>query len=81
MDRGAWRSTVRGVTKNWTRLSDSHTHTHTHKELETLSLQGTTVAFFGGLLRQDLFPGRLDDIFLAYHRILIVIVIIRILIK
>ena len=44
----------------------THTHTHTHKELETLSLQGTTVAFFGGLLRKHLFPGRLDDMFLAY---------------
>ena len=27
MDRGAWRATVRGVTKNRTRLSDkAHTH-------------------------------------------------------
>ena len=26
MDRGAWRATVHGVTKSWTRLS-----THTHK--------------------------------------------------
>ena len=25
MDRGAWRTTVHGVTKSWTRLSDSHT--------------------------------------------------------
>ena len=23
-DRGAWRSTVQGVTKSWTRLSDKH---------------------------------------------------------
>ena len=28
MDRGAWRATVQGVTKSWTRLSDlAHTHT------------------------------------------------------
>ena len=30
MDRGARWVTVRGVTKSWTQLSDSHTHTHTH---------------------------------------------------
>ena len=24
--------TVHGITKNWTRLSDSRTHTHTHKK-------------------------------------------------
>ena len=30
MDRGAWQAAVYGVTKSWTRLSDSHTHTHTH---------------------------------------------------
>ena len=33
MDRGAWRATVYGVTKSWTRLSDfTHTHTHTHTQ-------------------------------------------------
>ena len=26
MNRGAWWATVYGVTKSWTRLSDSHTH-------------------------------------------------------
>ena len=26
MDRGAWRVTVSGVSKSWTRLSDFHTH-------------------------------------------------------
>ena len=31
MDRGAWRTTVHKVTKNWTQLSAQHTHTHTHK--------------------------------------------------
>ena len=31
MGRGAWRATVCGVTKSWTRLSErTHTHTHTH---------------------------------------------------
>ena len=35
MDRGAWRATVHGVAKSWTRLSDlTHAHlpngTHTH---------------------------------------------------
>ena len=34
MDREAWWATVRGVTKSWTRLSDSHTHTHTQRQLE-----------------------------------------------
>ena len=27
MNRGTWQATVHGVTKSWTRLSDSHTHT------------------------------------------------------
>ena len=31
MDRGAWRATVHGVTKNWTGLS-ARTHAHTHVE-------------------------------------------------
>ena len=31
-DRGAWQATVHGVTKSWTRLSDTHTHTHTHTQ-------------------------------------------------
>ena len=26
MDRAAWRATVHGVAKNWTRLSERHTH-------------------------------------------------------
>ena len=30
MDRGAWWTTVHGVAKSQTLLSDSHTHTHTH---------------------------------------------------
>ena len=30
MDRGAWWTTVHGITKSPTPLSDSHTHTHTH---------------------------------------------------
>ena len=29
IDRGAWRTTVYGVAKSWTRLS-THTHIHTH---------------------------------------------------
>ena len=38
MDRGAWRATVQGVTKSWTRLSThTHTHTHTHKHTHTRS--------------------------------------------
>ena len=28
INRGTWGFTVCGVTKSWTRLSDSHTHTH-----------------------------------------------------
>ena len=34
MVRGAWRTTVHGVAKNWTQLNDSLTHTHTHSDLE-----------------------------------------------
>ena len=31
MGRGAWGSTVHGVTKSWTQLIEkAHTHTHTH---------------------------------------------------
>ena len=37
MDRGAWWAIVHGVTKSWTRLSDSpHTHTHTHSHTRKL---------------------------------------------
>ena len=28
MDRGAWKATVHGVAKSWTRLSDLSTHIH-----------------------------------------------------
>ena len=31
MDRGAWRATVFGVAKSWTRLSDKHFHFHQSK--------------------------------------------------
>ena len=32
MDREAWRATVHGVTKSWTRLNThTHTHIHTHR--------------------------------------------------
>ena len=32
MDRGAWKSTVHGVKKNWTRLSKATKHTHLKKK-------------------------------------------------
>ena len=38
MDRGAWQTTVYGVAKNWTWLSNwvyAHTHTHTHTHTYT----------------------------------------------
>ena len=57
MDRGACQTTVHGVTKSWTRLSDEHitsisnvvinfhfhvyTHTHTHTHTFGLSVSGT----------------------------------------
>ena len=31
MDRGAWWATVRGVSKNWTRLSQTQLTLHLHK--------------------------------------------------
>ena len=34
-DRGAWWAIVHGVTKNWTRISNSHTHTCTHTHTHT----------------------------------------------
>ena len=33
MDRGAWQSTVHGVTKNQTQLKNFHSHTHTHTHI------------------------------------------------
>ena len=33
MDRGAWRATVRGVSKSWTRLKRLSTHTHTQAKV------------------------------------------------
>ena len=35
MDRGAWRATVRGVTKSWTQLKQLNTHRHTHTRMVT----------------------------------------------
>ena len=33
MDREAWQTTVHGVTKGWTQLSDcAYTHTHTQRK-------------------------------------------------
>ena len=32
-DRGAWRATVHGVKKSWTRLSDLHIHVHNGVQL------------------------------------------------
>ena len=40
-DRGAWQATVHGVTKSWTRLSDTHTHTHTLSTVLSALLQQT----------------------------------------
>ena len=39
MGRGAWGSTVHGVTKSWTQLSErahTHTHTHTHTHMHSM---------------------------------------------
>ena len=47
-DRGAWQATVHGVTKSWTRLSDTHTHTHTHTLSTVLSaLLQQTIDYHG----------------------------------
>ena len=48
MGRGAWLATVHGVTKSWTRLSDSHIHI---KITNQLSLVGHSL----GSLDQDNF--------------------------
>ena len=34
MDRGAWRATVHGVTKNWTRLKQLSKHAHSLHDIE-----------------------------------------------
>ena len=51
MDRGAWQTTVFGVAKSQTLLSDTHTHTHTHSLSLSLSLSSwnTGVSHCGGL--------------------------------
>ena len=38
MDRGAWRATVLGVSKRWTRLKQLSTHTHTHTPVSTTTI-------------------------------------------
>ena len=57
MDRGAWRATVHGVTKRWTRLKQLSTaHVHTHMEGENFfgrkqkTLSQSWPAAFGFLL-------------------------------
>ena len=42
MDRAAWRATVHGVAKSWTRLSDSHTHVRVHAGTATTPREETT---------------------------------------
>ena len=37
MNRGAWRATVHGVTKSWTRLIEQLLHTHVCIEVVTLA--------------------------------------------
>ena len=34
MDRGAWQTTVHGVTKELDMTEHTHTHTHTHAHLK-----------------------------------------------
>ena len=34
MERGAWQTTVHGITKSWKRLSNSNTHTHTYNPID-----------------------------------------------
>ena len=38
MGRGAWRSTVRGVAKSWTRLKPLSTHTNRDRKRDCLHL-------------------------------------------
>ena len=43
MDRGAWPTTVHGVTKSRTQLSmhtHTHTHTHTHSQISSPDFSG-----------------------------------------
>ena len=51
MDRGDWQAIVQGVTKTWTRLSNSHTHTHTHTHTHDIKL-------YLGLLLDEVNIGR-----------------------
>ena len=47
MNRGAWRTKVRGVVKSRTRLSDlKHTHTHTHHNMFIHSPVGSLDCFY-----------------------------------
>ena len=49
MDRGAWWTTVHGVSESWTRLSTrAHTHTHTH------TIENNQIS----LVQETKFPGK-----------------------
>ena len=49
MDRGAWRATVYGAAKTWTRLS-AHAHTHTHTRMyKTLFISIYTIVYISFL--------------------------------
>ena len=55
LDRGAWRATVHGVAKSWTRLRVStNTHTNTNKQL---SLGRQLLSGFYKAIQRTLFKG------------------------
>ena len=53
MDRGAWRATVHGVTKSWTRLSDYHSLS-ADSQSRTLDLTLVSTALGGGKAKKYL---------------------------
>ena len=53
MDRGAWRATVHGVAKSWTRLSD---FTHTHMSIESVMPSNHLILCRTLLLLLSIFP-------------------------
>ena len=58
MDRRAWRATVHGVTKSWTRLSNQAQHSNINQTISHINVQVSdyikaSIVFYGCVARRS----------------------------